>query len=50
LSDIGLLYERHGGRILNRDSVGELYPENDLWSLVLSVDATPTFLGGLSKI
>ena len=31
-------------------SVGEPYPENDLWQLVLSIEATPMSLGGLSKL
>ena len=34
----------------NFDSVGEPYPENDLWQLVLSIEATPMFLGDLSKL
>jgi Resolvase, N terminal domain len=34
----------------NLDSVGETYPENDLWQLVLSIEATPMFLGSLSKL
>jgi hypothetical protein len=34
----------------NFDSVGEPYAENDLWQLVLSIEATPLFLGGLSKL
>jgi hypothetical protein len=32
------------------DFVGEPYPEVDLWQWVLSVETTPMFLGGLSKL
>ena len=34
----------------NLDSVSELYSENDLWQLALSIEATPMFLGRLSKL
>jgi hypothetical protein len=33
----------------NLDSVGELYTEDDFRQLVVAVEATPTFLGGLGE-
>jgi len=32
------------------DSVGELYTEDDFRQLVVSIEATPTFLGGLGEL
>jgi hypothetical protein len=32
------------------DSVGELYTEDDFRQLVVTVEATPAFLGGLSEL
>ena len=32
------------------DFVGEPFPQNDLWQWVLSVETTPMFFGGLSKL
>lgn len=34
----------------NLDSVTKPNAENDLWELVLSVEATPMLFGGLSKL
>ena len=31
------------------DSVGELYTENDFRQLVVTIETTPAFLGGLNK-
>jgi hypothetical protein len=33
----------------NLDSVGELYTKNDFRQLVVAIEATPTFLGGLGE-
>src|ERR1700740_3480908 len=32
------------------DSVGELYPEDDFRQLILTIEATPAFLGGLGEL
>src|SRR5262245_14245224 len=32
------------------DSVGELYTEDDLRQLVVTIEATPAFLGGLGEL
>jgi hypothetical protein len=32
----------------NLDSVGELYTEDDFRQLIVTIEATPAFLGGLS--
>ena len=32
------------------DSVGELDPENDFRQLVMAIEATPAFLGGLGEL
>jgi hypothetical protein len=50
-----LVTERSGGSGLtlrsdDLDSVGELYPEDDFRQLVVPVEATPMFLGGLGEL
>ena len=34
----------------NLDSVGELYTENEFRQLVVAIEATPAFLGGLGEL
>ena len=34
----------------NLDSVGELYTEDDFRQLVVAIEATPAFLGGLGEL
>ena len=49
-----LLTARSGGSLsfffCNLDSAGEAYPANNLWQLVLSIEATSMFSGGLSEL
>ena len=34
----------------NLDSIGELYAKDDFRQLVLAIEATPAFLGGLGQL